>query len=262
MYKREIEDLQDSIKSARNAIKSTRENMARQRASKAPKHYQESGRRNIEHQKKLIKDYQKKIAKYRENKKNKSMGKGVDSFKREIGKNAGKWVSNKVFGDGHSTPHRVNINSSKKSEINYNEESLLNTGKKIFSESLKEVFEDKGEIKKINIKKEDVINKSIPNETDEIMNLVNQMLSNIKSNGWKFGNNDEHINSFSDACLTKLELCSIKLKSINEIQQFEYLEIEIKKLKKKRLFQKYAIWVGFGFMFIIGFILYKLGIIK
>ena len=34
------------------------------------------------------------------------MGKTTDSFKREIGKNAGKAVSNWLFGDAHSTPYR------------------------------------------------------------------------------------------------------------------------------------------------------------
>lgn len=29
------------------------------------------------------------------------------SFTRELGKNTGKWVSNKVFGDGHATPHKL-----------------------------------------------------------------------------------------------------------------------------------------------------------
>ncbi|MGL5980809.1 MAG: hypothetical protein ACRCZY_08055 [Phocaeicola sp.] len=34
------------------------------------------------------------------------MGTFEKSFTREIGKNTGKWVSNIVFGDGHSTPYR------------------------------------------------------------------------------------------------------------------------------------------------------------
>jgi hypothetical protein len=41
------------------------------------------------------------------------MGKGTDSFKRELGKNTGKWLSNKVFGDGHSTPYRVSVKVQK-----------------------------------------------------------------------------------------------------------------------------------------------------
>jgi hypothetical protein len=35
------------------------------------------------------------------------MGTFGKSFSREIGKNTGKWVSNKVFGDGHATPHKI-----------------------------------------------------------------------------------------------------------------------------------------------------------
>ena len=34
------------------------------------------------------------------------MGKVTDSFKREIGKNTGKVISNMLFGDSHSTPYR------------------------------------------------------------------------------------------------------------------------------------------------------------
>jgi hypothetical protein len=34
------------------------------------------------------------------------MGRIGNSFKREIGKNAGKAVSNLIFGDSHSTPYR------------------------------------------------------------------------------------------------------------------------------------------------------------
>ncbi|MBR6031532.1 MAG: hypothetical protein IKP36_06180 [Bacteroidaceae bacterium] len=34
------------------------------------------------------------------------MGKTFDSFKREIGKNTGKAVSNFFFGDSHATPYR------------------------------------------------------------------------------------------------------------------------------------------------------------
>ncbi|MCL5129432.1 hypothetical protein [Algibacter sp. L4_22] len=260
MYKREIEDLQSSIESSRKAIKATRENMARQRANKSPKHYQESGKRNIEYQKKLIEDYKKKIANYREKKK-KGMGKGVDSFKRELGKNTGKWVSNKVFGDGHSTPHRVDVNRTGKNTNSFSTEGLLNKGKELFAEDKNEIAEEKREIEKFDSKKEEVIEIIIPNNADEIMNVVNLMLSNIKLNGWKAGN-EEHINSFSDVCLTKLEQCAIKLKSINEVHQAEYVETEINKLKKKRKFQKYALWVGIAFALFVGFILSKLGIIK
>ncbi|MEQ8241065.1 MAG: hypothetical protein RIA69_17750 [Cyclobacteriaceae bacterium] len=38
------------------------------------------------------------------------MGLFGKSVTREVGKNTGKWISNKVFGDGHSTPYRVKVN--------------------------------------------------------------------------------------------------------------------------------------------------------
>ena len=37
------------------------------------------------------------------------MGLFGKSITREVGKNTGKWISNKIFGDGHSTPHRVKV---------------------------------------------------------------------------------------------------------------------------------------------------------
>lgn len=260
MYKIEIDDLKSSIAQCRKNIKATRDNMARTRANKGPKHYLESGKRSIEHQKKLIEGYNQKIANYKEKKK--SMEKGVDSFKREVGKNTGKWVSNKIFGDGHATPHKVNVNTTNKSIADTNKETLWNKGKELLKDSTDEIFGDNQEIKNYNTKKDEVIATPIPKDADEIMNLVNLMLSNIKSNGWKSGNNEDHINALSDACLAKLEQCVIRLKSINELHQATYVENEIQKLKKKKRFQKYGIWVAIVFLFLIGFILYKLGIVK
>jgi len=49
------------------------------------------------------------------------MGTFNKSFKRELGKNTGKWVSNKVFGDGHATPHKLIV---QKEEIRREREKL------------------------------------------------------------------------------------------------------------------------------------------
>lgn len=38
------------------------------------------------------------------------------SFSRELGKNSGKWVSNKLFGDSWSTPHRIVIQNREREE--------------------------------------------------------------------------------------------------------------------------------------------------
>lgn len=57
------------------------------------------------------------------------MGTFGKSFTREIGKNTGKWVSNKVFGDGHATPHKLihtrlreNVRKEREDAIHYREQ--------------------------------------------------------------------------------------------------------------------------------------------
>lgn len=48
------------------------------------------------------------------------MGNFGKAFTRELGKNTGKWVSNKVFGDGHATPYKLKverIKAEKKAEV-------------------------------------------------------------------------------------------------------------------------------------------------
>lgn len=105
MANKKIEELKQRIEQLKKNNSITRENMARYKASNGPKHYQDSGRKHIESNKYLIKKYREEIKELRE--KEKGMGKGIDAFKRELGKNTGKWVSNKVFGDGHATPHKI-----------------------------------------------------------------------------------------------------------------------------------------------------------
>ena len=260
MYSTEIKNLQGRIKQSQETIKKYRAQMAQHRVNKSPKHYQESGKRNIESEKKQIQKHKDSIAELRNKKK--SMGKGVDSFKRELGKNTGKWVSNKVFGDGHSTPHRVTIKRDKQLDKNENikdnNKNILSKGKEYFSDN----DDIKEEISNVTSKKNEIVSTIIPSEKDAIMNLVYLLLSTIKSNGWKSGENEKHINSLSDACLIKLEQCEIKLKSQNDFVEATYIENEIKKLKKKKFIQKYLIFVGFALFALIMFILYQLGLIK
>lgn len=52
------------------------------------------------------------------------MGTFGKSFTRELGKNTGKWVSNKVFGDGHATPHKVLIQRKEREERTKEREAI------------------------------------------------------------------------------------------------------------------------------------------
>ena len=271
MHSKKIEELKTRIEQEKKGIQSRRENMARMRANKAPKHYQDSGKKYIEGRKKVIERYKEEINSIKNKQKN--MGKATDSFKREMGKNTGKWLSNKIFGDGHSTPQRISVKVQKEQAKNDLREIELKEGRKLQkNENRKEIIkkgielfsneENNNEKKSINSKKDEIIATQIPNKKDEIMNLTNFLISTIKANGWKSAENEEYLSSLSDASLVKLEQCVIKLKSINEDSLANYVNDEIKKLKQKKIIQKYLLFVGIGLLFIIAFILHKTGFLK
>lgn len=200
------------------------------------------------------------------------MGKGTDSFKRELGKNTGKWVSNKVFGDGHSTPHRVSVkvqqqqleNDLRKAELKAeNQQRRSENRKELFSkgkEFLSDIDGNKEEKLSTNSQRDEIIATSIPREKEEIFDFANYLISIIKTYGWKPGDNEKHINSLSDACLTKLEQCENKLSL--EGSNSDFLKIEIKKLKKKKFISKYLIFIGIAFFILIIITLVKLGYLK
>ena len=48
----------------------------------------------------------------------------LNSFFRETGKNTGKWVSNKVFGSGWSTPHRIRHEYSNTDDSNNSDDDF------------------------------------------------------------------------------------------------------------------------------------------
>ena len=77
------------------------------------------------------------------------MGTFGKSFTREIGKNTGKWVSNKVFGDGHATPHKI-IHARQREKARNEREEARN-----FREHQKQLERDRKSVKKnmLNVKK-------------------------------------------------------------------------------------------------------------
>lgn len=52
------------------------------------------------------------------------MGSFSNSFKREVGKNTGKWLSNQVFGNGHATPIRIST-ADKNNELRRKEKEAI-----------------------------------------------------------------------------------------------------------------------------------------
>jgi len=188
------------------------------------------------------------------------MGQGTNWFKRELGKNAGKYVSNKVFGDKWATPHKIIIAKENAKIEKQSSQDLIKTEfKKLEIETKRTENQQKGSL---NEKKEFILTKVFSNDKDEIFDFGNYLITEIKSIGWTNKEEDNHINGFSDVCLNKLEQCKIKLVSLGATFESEYFEKEIKSLKNKRLFQKYYSYAGMAVLAIAIFICYKLGLIK
>lgn len=179
------------------------------------------------------------------------------SFFRELGKNTGKWASNKIFGDW-STPYRFSNSNTK----------LAKEALKIEQEISEQQFDNKLELKKlehrfsqisdINDKKHEIINLALPNDKNSLFEFTNFLLSNIYGNGWGDNGEYKHLNAFSNACLIKLKQCKTKFKMMNSPFEVKYLKKEISTLKRKRFFEKHGSILALIVMMIVCLLLLTL----
>lgn len=117
------------------------------------------------------------------------------SFKRELGKNTGRFVSNKVFGDGHASKSKI-IHDGKIARANASETKAEAEYEKQRNEILKD--------------KQSTINRiKFGSDVDEIINSLDELLVIYKSD------NDQDIKSTARA---KAKTGIIKLKSLGEIE--------------------------------------------
>ena len=182
------------------------------------------------------------------------------SLFRELGKNTGKWASNKLFGDNWSTPYRFSNSGAAiakealKIEKEIEEKKVDN---QLEIEKLKHVFSQNRNSQEM---KNEIIVMSLPENKDDLFTFANFILSNIYGSGWDHDDEKEYLNAFSDVCLNKLKQCKIKFKVIGALFETKYLEKEIRTLKRKRFFEKYGIIVfAFIFFIILIYINYLLG---
>ena len=182
------------------------------------------------------------------------------SLFRELGKNTGKWASNKLFGDNWSTPYRFSNSGAAiakealKIEKEIEEKKVDN---QLEIEKLKHVFSQNRNSQEM---KNEIIVMSLPENRDDLFTFANFILSNIYGSGWDHDDEKEYLNAFSDVCLNKLKQCKIKFKVIGALFETKYLEKEIRTLKRKRFFEKYGIIVfAFIFFVVLVYINYLLG---
>lgn len=183
------------------------------------------------------------------------MGTFGKSFSRELGKNTGKFVSNKVFGDSWSTPYR--------SQVQINKANVLETQR-----SIKEL-EHKNEIEKIELQKKLEKQKQIDltlnqiigisfnnNDKDNVFRQMSELYTLIESTD---------SSKIKKAAKEKMEAGVFVLKQMKAEEEANYFKEKIVKfdnsekefeisIKNKMDLDK-KILIGGGSLAIVGFLL-------
>lgn len=152
------------------------------------------------------------------------MGKIGDSFKREVGKNTGKFVSNLVFGDKHSTPYR-RVDGGGSSSVRAEAAQVRAEAARIQAAALEEKTRakiEKQEKDDLNIldgavlKNVDIVLQTpIPQDEAGLVNLMSIWSAQLSGSKWDYMSAEGKIrNQFPDALMEKYKQCTLVLKSI------------------------------------------------
>ena len=185
------------------------------------------------------------------------------SLKGQLGRDTGRLISNKVYGNRHATKYQrvdnsktiaKNLKLEKKYEL-----ELLEKEKNIEIDFLKQ----KEEIKNIQDKKafvdqnlKKIIGMKVPNSKDGIIDNLHSLSVEITSNKWK--DSEDEINKISnvytDALFKKYEQHLVTLKSkFPSAVEIQYFEKQSKAFQKQAFFQKYKlIFIGIILAIIAG----------
>lgn len=160
------------------------------------------------------------------------MGKISDSFKREIGKNTGKTVSNLLFGNKHATPVKL-IRETKNELLREKHKTELETKEK----------ERLGKLNNESIQQSIRIAQiPIPKEKNEFVDILNELYINIDSFGWKSvlngGDSSETENKISNKTSDALSKKYKQILKAFKVKHPETSEIEIFEGYKKKIFYK------------------------
>lgn len=185
------------------------------------------------------------------------------SLKGQLGRDTGRLISNKIYGNRHATKYqRVDDSKTIAKNLKLEQEyglELLEKEKNIEIDFLKQ----KEEIKNIQDKKafvdqnlKKIIGMKVPNSKDGIIDNLHSLSVEITSNKWK--DSEDEINKISnvytDALFKKYEQHLVTLKSkFPSAVEIQYFEKQSKTFQKQAFFQKYKlIFVGIILAIIAG----------
>lgn len=195
------------------------------------------------------------------------MGKFGDSFKREVGKNTGKFVSNLVFGDKHSTPYR-RVDGGGSSSVRAEAAQARAEAARIQAAAIEE--RTRAEIEKqekddLNLldgavlKNVDIVLQTpIPQNEAGLINLMSIWSAQLSGSKWDYMSAEGKIrNQFPDALMEKYKQCTMILKSIAPahamIQYYDNVLTEAtnRREKAKRKILMRRIWKIVGIFVLI-----------
>ena len=172
------------------------------------------------------------------------MGTFENSLKRELGKNTGKFISNVIFGDRHSTPYR-RVRSSNRGRRSSSE------SKKIEIECRRQEAIAHADIDRKNqlyvldgavLKNIDALNNlDISLEKESLLQLLSKLSVLLKVNKWESGGDEKKIrNRYTDALLEKYRLAVQELEIIDpDDPHLESYKRIYSKQKRRRFLKVY-----------------------
>lgn len=163
------------------------------------------------------------------------MGKTFDSFKREIGKNTGKAVSNFFFGDSHATPYR-RVDADRRARV---QETALKQQEERNLNLL-----DGAVLGNVDI----VLQTPIPQEEQALLQLMSIWGAQLASSKWDFEDERGKIRAqYPDAILEKFKQCMIVMRTIAPTNPMaEHYEKILRKASRRRFIAKNKTLLIFG----------------
>lgn len=156
------------------------------------------------------------------------MGKTFDSFKREIGKNTGKAVSNFFFGDSHATPYR-RVDADHRARV---QEAALKQQEECDLNLL-----DGAVLGNVDI----VLQTPIPQEEQALLQLMSIWGAQLANSEWDFDDEKGKIRAqYPDAILEKFKQCMIVMRIVTPTNPMaEHYEKILRKANRRRFIAKY-----------------------
>lgn len=173
-----------------------------------------------------------------------------NSFKREVGKNTGKWLSNSLFGDKWSTPHRV-----------INERAKVKTEREQQRKDNEQLYLVDAAVLQ-NIDK--VAAFRLSHNKEELLGQLDELTIQLSANKYHDVSDDEKEarvrNKFNDALMEKYKQGLVLLKTIDPTEpMLAYYNKAYKKAKRSKHFRKHKVLFILFIMLFCCFLMIAIG---